>query len=59
VADLDAIPVPQAGRPNNALVIQIGAVAAAKIHQPELILSLNLDEGMAAGDSVISNGHLI
>ena len=59
VADLDAVPVPQAGGPNDALVIQIGAVAAAKIHQPELILSLDLDEGMAAGNSVISDGHLI
>src|SRR5262245_60275390 len=59
---LDLIAVFQDNRLVNAFIVEISAVAAAQINQPELVLPLHLNKGVSSGhfsvgqDQVIAGG---
>ena len=57
--NLEPIPTVETSRLGDPLTIQISAVTAAKIHQPELPFPLQLDERMAARNLFVRQGQLV
>ncbi len=52
-AEAEPVVVAQAHRLADAAVVDVGAVAATEVHQPELALALRMDGRVAAGDALI------
>ena len=44
---------------DDALPVEVGAIAAAEIHQPILLLALSLDDGMPAGNQLVQQDNLV